>query len=130
VRLNPEIINPFTGKDADNLVINHFQKGEEGDDSMYAALASGKNIDKINPWFEYQFADDQILFFLDGVRVLDDGMYRIPFRFLAQEGWGAAAPFDPAQILSIMWSAKVERGSAVPSSCFDFWIDEVAFYSE
>jgi hypothetical protein len=29
-----------------------------------------------------------------------------------------------------MWSAKVERGSIVPSGCFDFWIDEVAFCRE
>lgn len=58
------------------------------------------------------------------------GLYRIPFRYLSQEGWGTIAPFDPAQLLSVMWSAKVERGSIVPSSCFDFWIDQVALYRE
>lgn len=60
----------------------------------------------------------------------DWGLYRIPFRYLSQEGWGSVARFDPSQILSVMWSAKVERGSVVPSSCFDFWIDDVAFYRE
>ena len=58
------------------------------------------------------------------------GLHRIPFRYLAQEGWGSIAPFDPAQILAVSWSAKIDRGSIVPSSCFDFWIDDVAFYRE
>ena len=58
------------------------------------------------------------------------GLSRIPFRYLSQEGWGSIAPFDASQILSVMWSATIERGSIVPSGCFDFWIDDVAFYRE
>jgi hypothetical protein len=60
----------------------------------------------------------------------DWAIYRIPFRYLSQEGWGTPTSFDPSQILAIMWSAKVERGSIEPAGCFDFWIDDVAFYSE
>ncbi len=54
--------------------------------------------------------------------------YRISFSQLVQEGWGAPAPFDPAHILTLQWSAKPAPGAPPPVTCFDFWIDDVSFY--
>ena len=54
--------------------------------------------------------------------------FRVPFSELTQEGWGTPVPFDPAHILALQWSAKPAPGTPLPVSCFDFWIDDVAFY--
>lgn len=54
--------------------------------------------------------------------------YRVAFSQVVQEGWGAPAPFNPAHILTLQWSAKPAPGQPPPVSCFDFWIDDVAFY--
>ncbi len=45
----------------------------------------------------------------------------VPFASLAQEGWGAVAPFDAAKVLSIEFSVGVNEP-------FDFWIDDLRFY--
>lgn len=55
-------------------------------------------------------------------------LFKIPFCELRQEGWGQPAPFFPSHILALSWSAKQQPGDATPVSCFDFWIDDVAFY--
>jgi hypothetical protein len=54
--------------------------------------------------------------------------FNVPFCELRQEGWGQPAPFIPAHLLALHWSAKQQPGDATPVSCFDFWIDDVAFY--
>lgn len=54
--------------------------------------------------------------------------YRISFDQVIQEGWGAPAPFNRAHILTLQWSAKPGPGEPPTVSCFDFWIDDVAFY--
>jgi hypothetical protein len=54
--------------------------------------------------------------------------FRVPFRELTQEGWGTPSYFDGAHLLTLQWSAKLAPGNATPASCFDFWIDDVAFY--
>ncbi len=46
--------------------------------------------------------------------------YQIPFAAMTQQGWGTPVFFDPGTILNIVWSGQVP--------CFDFWIDDVAFY--
>ena len=55
-------------------------------------------------------------------------LVRIPFVSLVQEGWGAPASFNPAHILTLEWSAKTSPFGGLPASCFDFWVDDVAFY--
>jgi hypothetical protein len=57
-------------------------------------------------------------------------LVRVPFEALMQEGWGSSAHFDPTKVLTLQWSAKEALGSYVPATCFDFWIDDVAFYRE
>lgn len=65
----------------------------------------------------------------DSVALADDWVrVRMPFAKLVQEGWGAPADFDASQILALQWSAKQRVGDFAPASCFDFWIDDVAFY--
>lgn len=55
--------------------------------------------------------------------------YFVPFTQLTQQGWGTPAPFLPSQILDLLWSPTVDQyGSLAP--CFDYWIDDVAFYKE
>jgi hypothetical protein len=57
---------------------------------------------------------------------------RVPFVKLAQEGWGTVAAFERSKILTLQWSPKTLGGpppsNTAPASCFDFWIDDVAFY--
>ena len=59
---------------------------------------------------------------------VDWQLFKLPFVRLVQEGWGSSAAFDPSQILALEWSAKTPPG--MPASCFDFWIDDVAFYAD
>lgn len=54
--------------------------------------------------------------------------FRVPFSELTQEGWGTPTYFDAAHLLTLQWSGKLAPGNATPASCFDFWIDDVAFY--
>ncbi len=56
--------------------------------------------------------------------------YRMRFDQLLQEGWGYPAGFDRSKILGLHWSAKVAPFDPTPSACFDFWIDDVAFYAD
>jgi hypothetical protein len=54
--------------------------------------------------------------------------FLVPFSFVAQEqDWGTQVPFDPTQLLGMVWEA---RDSAERPPCFDFWIDDVAFYKD
>jgi hypothetical protein len=57
-------------------------------------------------------------------------LYRLRFDQLIQEGWGSPAGFDRSKILGLQWSAKVAPFNPTPSACFDFWIDDVAFYAD
>ena len=45
--LDPEIVGAFSGKDADNLVVDHLEESEESDDGVDAAFAGSKYIDKV-----------------------------------------------------------------------------------
>jgi hypothetical protein len=56
-------------------------------------------------------------------------VFRVSFAELTQEGWGYPAAFDPSKILGLQWSAKLAPFDFTPAACFDFWIDDVAFYS-
>ena len=79
--LNPKIVNPLPRKDADNLIIDHFEESQESDDSMYAAFAGGKYINEIKSWLLDQFVDDLVLLFLDCEGVLNDGVHWISLGF-------------------------------------------------
>jgi hypothetical protein len=46
--------------------------------------------------------------------------YRVYFTDVVQEGWGTPAAFDPSRILNIQWAGQ--------RPCFDFWIDDIAFF--
>jgi hypothetical protein len=48
--------------------------------------------------------------------------YFVPFSALEQEQWGAPVAFDPATILNLIWDPR--------APCFDYWIDDVAFYRD
>jgi hypothetical protein len=53
--------------------------------------------------------------------------YEIPFASLTQEGWGTRVDFEPSQLLDINWGA-IDPLTGLMAECFDFWIDDVAFY--
>ncbi len=53
--------------------------------------------------------------------------YFVPFANLKQQGWGTPAAFDPSQLLGIIWDPQADL-LGTQASCFDFWIDDVAFY--
>ena len=61
-------------------------------------------------------------------------LVRVPFVKLAQEGWGTPAVFDRSKILTLQWTPKTLGGpppsNTTPATCFDFWIDDVAFYAD
>jgi hypothetical protein len=51
------------------------------------------------------------------------------FSDLRQEGWGAVAPFDPSTISNFIWDALNPAPPPTQASCFDFTLDDVAFFS-
>jgi hypothetical protein len=53
--------------------------------------------------------------------------YFVPFANVKQQGWGTPATFDPSKLLSIIWDPEADL-LETQASCFDFWIDDVAFY--
>jgi hypothetical protein len=53
--------------------------------------------------------------------------YAISFDQLRQEGWGSAVPFEPDQVEALLWTPKATNGFDA-TSCYDFWLDDVAFY--
>jgi hypothetical protein len=55
--------------------------------------------------------------------------YHVPFSRLIQQGWGQPATFDPSKILALVWSPKADTTGAT-AGCFDYWIDDVAFYQD
>jgi hypothetical protein len=55
-------------------------------------------------------------------------LYYVRFNDLRQEGWGSSAPFDPSTIRNFIWSARNPAPPAAQASCFDFTLDDVAFF--
>ena len=53
--------------------------------------------------------------------------YEIPFATMVQQGFGSPTDFDPSQIMDVYWSAA-DPTTGFAGLCFDFWIDDVAFY--
>ena len=54
--------------------------------------------------------------------------YYVPFASLLQQPWGERHSFDAATILTLIWQAADSRNGQ--GSCFDFWLDDVAFYKD
>jgi hypothetical protein len=52
--------------------------------------------------------------------------YEVPFGELVQLGYGTPVQLDPSQILDVTWGPVDSTGFG--GQCFDFWIDDVAFY--
>jgi hypothetical protein len=56
--------------------------------------------------------------------------YFVRFSELAQENWGTMVPFDRHAILGFVWAARHQDMPQAQASCFDFWIDDVAFFHD
>jgi hypothetical protein len=61
------------------------------------------------------------------IELSDGESVHLKFDSLVQEGWGTPVPFDRSQILGFQWTPKASSSVVAPASCFDFWIDDVAF---
>lgn len=51
----------------------------------------------------------------------EDTRFSFPFSSLRQEGWGGQVPFDPSEVLSLIWQVRVDTP-------FDFAVDHVCLY--
>ena len=53
--------------------------------------------------------------------------YEVPFADVVQLGFGEPVDLDRSQILDVTWGS-VDPVTGFAGSCFDFWVDDVAFY--
>jgi hypothetical protein len=54
--------------------------------------------------------------------------YYVDFATLRQGGWsGVPVPWDSSTILNLTWQKELSGGV---NACFDFWVDDVAFYRD
>jgi hypothetical protein len=56
--------------------------------------------------------------------------YFVRFSELEQEHWGTPAQFDRSTILGFVWAAREQAIIYDQAHCFDFWVDDVAFFHD
>ena len=52
------------------------------------------------------------------------------FDDLRQEPWGTQANFEASEVRALVWNARSPQNPSDPVECFDFWIDDVAFFKQ
>lgn len=75
--LNPEVVDTLTCQQSNNLIVDHFEESQKGDDSVDAVFNGGENIIKIKSGFKNEFLNDLVLLFLNREGIIDDGVDRM-----------------------------------------------------